>query len=75
MNLTIKNGMVAYKMEAGKDVVSAEMPVEKAEKMLATGTKRASNRFPGFPVCVNNRYYLAAESGKAKTRRQVKSDV
>ena len=75
MKLTIKNGMVPYKMDAGKDVVDAEMSEAKARMIITKGPKRASNRFPGFPICVDNKYYFAAisERTKPKKEKEVKS--
>ena len=71
MKLKIVNGMVPYKMDAGKDVVDAEMPESKARLIILKGPKRASNRFPGYPICVDNRYFFAAE----KPTKKVKTDA
>ena len=70
MKLTIKNGMVPYKMDAGKDVVDAEMSEAKARMIITKGPKRASNRFPGYPICVDNKYYFAATPDRKKSKRQ-----
>lgn len=70
MKLKVNNGKVPYIMVAGKDNVSGEMPVEKAEKMIQTGPKRASNRFPGYPVCVQDKYFFAAQTERGKSKRQ-----
>lgn len=70
MKLKTNNGMVPYIMVAGKDNVSGEMPEKKAELMIRTGPKRASNRFPGYPVCVQDKYYFAAEPERGKSKRQ-----
>lgn len=60
MTFTINNGKVPYIMTAGNDFVSDEMPIEEVEKMYANCEKRASNRFPGYPVCVDGKYFFAA---------------
>lgn len=70
MKLTIKNGMVPYKMDAGKDVVDAEMSEAKDRMIITKGPKRASNRFPGYPICVDNKYYFAATSERTKSKKQ-----
>ena len=70
MKLTVKNGMVPYIMVAGKDPVSAEMPEAKALKMVAKSTKRASNRFPGYPICVDDKYYFAGTPERSKPKKQ-----
>ena len=54
MTFVNNNGKVPYIMVAGADHVTGEMPLETAEKIYNEGTKRASNRFPGYPVCVDN---------------------
>lgn len=68
MKLQVNNGMVAYMMEAGKDAVSAQMPEDKARKIIAKGPKRTSSRFPGYPICVNDRYFFAAEKPVKKSK-------
>jgi len=70
MKFTENNGKVPYIMVAGADHVSGEMPLEEAERIYKTGSKRASNRFEGYPICVDNQYFFAGtsstKSGKAK---------
>ena len=76
MNLKVVNGKVPYIMVAGADHVKGEMPLEEAQKMFSTGTKRASALFEGYPYCVNNQYVFggepkapaAAKTGKRKKR-------
>ena len=53
------------------NVVDAEMPESKARLIILKGPKRASNRFPGYPICVDNRYFFAAE----KPTKKVKADA
>lgn len=61
MNLKVVNGKVPYIMVAGVDHVKGEMPLEEAQKMFETGTKRASALFAGYPYCVDNKYFFACE--------------
>lgn len=61
MNLKVVDGKVPYIMVAGADHVKGEMPLEEAQKMFSTGTKRASALFEGYPYCVNNRYFFACQ--------------
>ena len=75
-----KTGKVPFIMVAGADHVSSEMPLEEAEKLYAGGTKRASNRFPGYPVCVDSKYFLAGactpvEKEAPKPKRKRKKDA
>lgn len=65
MKLIVNNGKVSYIMVAGSDFVTSEMSEEAANKLLTEGKKRASNRFPGYPVCVDSKYFFAAVSDKA----------
>lgn len=67
MTFTMNNGKVPYIMVAGSDHVYGEMPLEAAERICADGEERASNRFKGYPVCVDNKYYFAGNpSAKRK---------
>lgn len=75
MKLIEKNGKVNYLMKAGNDYVSAEMPVGDAERIIANGNKRASNRFPGYPISVDDQYFFAAKSGKADKSDDEKEPV
>ena len=75
MNLKVVNGKVPYIMVAGADHVKGEMPLEEAQKMFSTGTKRASALFEGYPYCVNNQYFFAGEPkapAAAKTGKRKK---
>ena len=58
MTFVNNNGKVPYIMYDYADHVTGEMPLETAEKIYNEGTKRASNRFPGYPVCVDNKYFF-----------------
>jgi hypothetical protein len=68
MKFTVNNGKVPYIMVAGQDHVTGEMLLENVQKLMDTGTKRASNRFTGYPICVDNKYFFAGTSEKAKTK-------
>lgn len=68
MTFVNNNGKVPYIMVAGADHVTGEMPLETAEKIYNEGTKRASNRFPGYPVCVDNKYFFATKTSPKKRK-------
>lgn len=74
MKFTNHNGKVPYIMVAGADHVSGEMPLDTAEKIYKEGTKRASNRFPGYPVCVDNKYFFAGKSSTKASRKPACTD-
>lgn len=67
MNFKVEDSKVPYIMVACADHVSGKMPVEAARQIYAAGVKRASNRFPGYPVCVDNKYFFAGTSGRKKS--------
>jgi len=46
------------------------MSEAKARMIITKGPKRASNRFPGYPICVDNKYYFAATSERTKSKKQ-----
>lgn len=68
MTFVNNNGKVPYIMVAGADHVTGEMPLETAEKIYSEGAKRASNRFPGYPVCVDNKYFFAIKTSPKKRK-------
>ena len=68
MTFVNNDGKVPYSMVAGAENVTGEMPLETAEKIYNEGTKRASNRFPGYPVCVDNKYFFATKTSPKKRK-------
>lgn len=56
----------AVAAEHDRLIVSGEMPLEAAEQIYNQGEKRASNRFPGYPVCVDSKYFFATKQRKRK---------
>ena len=66
MKLTEVNGKVPFIMKAGKSFVKNEMPVVEAEKFVKNGKVTESDKFEGYPVCVNETYYFAATMPKSK---------
>jgi hypothetical protein len=56
-------------MVAGTDHVSGEMPIAAAEKIYNEGKRRASNRFPGYPVCVDGKYYFATVKTASRKKK------
>lgn len=61
MTFVTNNGKVPYIMVAGNDHVSSEMPLADAQRIYDNGIKRASNRFEGYPICVDNLYFFAGK--------------
>lgn len=70
MKFTVNDGKVAYIMVAGNDYVQGEMSVDIVNDLYAKGEKRASNRFQGFPVCVDEKYFFAATSTRKTAKKE-----
>lgn len=66
MKLKEVNGKVSFIMKAGKEFVKNEMPVAEAQKFVKNGKIAESDKFKGYPVCVNDTYYFAATMPKTK---------
>lgn len=60
MKLKETNGSVEFIMIAGKDLVRHKMPLHEAEKLVKNGKVSKSERFAGYPLCVDNTYFFAA---------------
>lgn len=67
MKLKAINGTVTFIQKAGKDFVKHLMPVASAEKIVKNGKTSHSDKFEGFPLCVDDTYYFAATAPKSKT--------
>jgi hypothetical protein len=68
MRLKVENGMVAYVMRAGTDLVRDDMSLAAAERICAKGTK-VSKTVKGFPICVDDKFYfegIAEKSSKSE---------
>lgn len=71
MKLKVVDGMVSYLMECGKDMVADNMSLACAERICSRGTSD-SDRFPGYPICVDDKFYFAGikEKKQDKTKRE-----
>ena len=76
MKLVVINGNVPYMMKSNNDHVYGEMPLEAAERIIASGKKSASSLFEGFPICIDNKFLFAAsneKSAKSSGKKEVAS--
>lgn len=73
MKLKTVNGEVPYLMECGKDMVADKMSLACAERICSRGTSN-SNRFPGYPICVDDKFYFAGIEEKKPTKSKGKSE-
>ena len=71
MTFVNNNGKVPYIMAAGADYVSGNMPIDEAQKLYDNGKRRASNRFPGYPICVNNKFFFAAKKTRTTKKKEL----
>lgn len=53
------NGEVTFITTAGSDFVKSTMPVGKAKGIIASGKVKESDKFEGFGIKVNDKYYFA----------------
>lgn len=70
MKLKQVNGKVSFIMKAGMSFVKNEMPVAEAEKFIKDGKITESDKFEGYPICVDDIYYFAATMPKTKVYRE-----
>lgn len=68
MKLKQVNGKVPFIMKVGKSFVKNEMPVTEAERFVKDGKIADSDKFEGYPICVNDIYYFAAIMSKTKEK-------
>lgn len=58
IKLKIKDGKVAYLMNAGSDIVRSVMNKESAERIINCGVKKISKKHKGYNLCVNDEIYF-----------------
>jgi len=64
MILKVENGMVAYVMRAGRDLVQDKMSLAAAERICAKGTK-VSKTIKGFPISVDDKFFFKGVTKKS----------
>lgn len=65
---------VKFVMPAGSDFVSATMPIGKAIGICGAGKTEESDKFPDYPICVNNgEYYFAGRFKADEPKREEKA--
>ena len=73
MKLKSNGAFVSFVMAAGKDFVQSQMKVENANEIIKNGEVAESNKFPGYPICVNDTYYF--EGTFSKRKKSTSSEV
>ena len=64
MKLKVENGMVAYVMRAGRNLVLDKMSLAAAERICAKGTK-VSKTIKGFPISVDDKFFFKGVTEKS----------
>lgn len=73
MKLKSNGAFVSFIMTAGKDFVQSQMKVENANEIIKNGEVAESNKFLGYPICVNDTYYF--EGTFSKRKKSASSEV
>lgn len=73
-NITNRDGMARYIMQAGKDIVMGEMSMDTAERIITAGTPQNKTLIVHPTFCVNVGPYYFQGSWK-KPRRRMKDIV
>lgn len=68
--LNIVDGKVPYLMRAGKDMVSARANKETVEWLLAKGKIKKSTEFEGYPICVDDIWFISGEWEEEKQHKE-----
>ena len=74
-NLKDKNGEVGFVMPAGSDFVASTMPIGKAIGICEAGKVEESDKFPDYPICVNDGAYYFAGKFKAETENKTEKNA
>lgn len=72
--LRIVDGKVPYLMVSGKDFVAAESTEETVRWIIENGRLEASGDVPGYPLCVDGKWYIAGtieqpQKGRRKAQK------
>lgn len=61
MKLDVKKGQVEFLLETGKDIVKNTMSVQEAKALMKDGSVENSDKFTGYSLLVNNKFYFATK--------------
>ncbi len=61
-----KRGYIGFYLTSGKYTLHDLAPKQVALDIIAKGKVTVSDRIDGFPLCVDDKYYLEAEIVKSK---------
>ncbi len=72
MKLLAKDGQVRYVCRAGKDLVTATMPQEVAEKFVSSRKSVMTTDLPEYPLLVDGKWYFPIVPEKTTRKRSRK---
>lgn len=72
MKLLAKNGHVRYICRAGKDLVTATMPLEVAERFVSSHKSEMTKDFHEYPLLVDGKWYFPIVPEKTTRKRSRK---
>lgn len=68
MKLVVTDGQVEYLMKTGNDVVKGRTFEGNVRRMIEQAiTKEITHDYPGFPLCINNKFYFPEVPEPPKT--------
>jgi len=71
MKLVSDNGMVSYLYRAGRDMVKGSMPLEAAEKFIASHKSEITTDHKGYPLCVDGLWFFPEAPQPKRTSKKV----
>lgn len=76
MKLKTNNDIITYYMKAGNDWVQAEMPIEKAEQIIANSKNvtDSNERCGVCEKCVDDKFYFPYEPPKSGKSKEPKTE-
>lgn len=74
MKLKVEDGMVCCLYRAGKDMVEQKLSASVAAGIVKGALKKTtSEEHPGFPLCVDEKWFFPVEDQKRPTGKSKKS--
>lgn len=76
MNYQLKeksNGEIDFIATAGSDFVKSSMPIGRAKGIIASGKVKVSDKFDGFGIGIDEKYYFAGTVDSDKPEPQQKT--
>lgn len=73
MKVQSSGGMVPYLYKAGKDMVSASMSEDVAQRIVDySSSQELTEEHPGYPLCVDGAFFFPVDGSETMTGPEVK---